>query len=129
MYRVIDCPKPLVREVDVLAPNELLDPEEIALVAACLLAAEEGPFFPDWEFQTLFGIERSDLRKVRLSWPNVSLDDQAVYLSVVNSLAHLLGYPYSQENEFRRYVPQGRSKILEVSNKLMERWPGETRFR
>lgn len=51
------------------APEQLLRDDEIALIAACLLAAEEGPFFPNWEFQTLFGIERAELAEVRRHWP------------------------------------------------------------
>ena len=66
------------REHSVVVPDgrdgftrELLTQEEIRIISACLLGAEEGPFFPDWEFQTLFGVERPVLRNVRLHWPSV----------------------------------------------------------
>jgi hypothetical protein len=73
----------------VTTPSELLDRDDIALVRACLLASDEDPFFPDWEFQALFGIERSQLGDVRRRWPNVSLTEEAVYLSVINAIANL----------------------------------------
>ena len=60
---------------ETVLPGELLTQEEIRIISACLLAAEEGPFFSDWEFQTLFGVERPVLRNVRLHWPHVSLSD------------------------------------------------------
>jgi hypothetical protein len=78
-------------------PGELLTQEEIRIISACLLGAEEGPFFPDWEFQTLFGVERPVLRNVRLHWPHVSLSDGEVRASVFNSLVLLLAYQHGEE--------------------------------
>ena len=42
---------------------------EIDIVKACLRAAADGPFFPDWEFSAIFGFERSEVREVAGSWP------------------------------------------------------------
>jgi len=100
------------------APSELLGPDDVALVAACLLASDEGPFFPDWEFHTLFGVERGELRSVRMRWPNVSLAEETVYLSVMNSIAHLLGYPHGEEEALLRYVPEGQDRIRQLGDKL-----------
>lgn len=33
-----------------------------------LLAAARGPFFPDWEFHTLFGLERSEVESIAESF-------------------------------------------------------------
>ena len=35
-----------------------------AIVGQALRAAADGPFFPDWEFHTLFGLERSEVRAI-----------------------------------------------------------------
>lgn len=36
-----------------------LTAEERDIVRRSLTAAVEGPYFPDWEFQTLFGVTRA----------------------------------------------------------------------
>ena len=99
---------------ETVLPGELLTQEEIRIISACLLAAEEGPFFSDWEFQTLFGVERPVLRNVRLHWPDVSLSDEAVRASVFNSLAHLLAYPHGEQKSLLGYVPEGQNKIRDI---------------
>jgi crotonobetainyl-CoA:carnitine CoA-transferase CaiB-like acyl-CoA transferase len=104
----------------VTAPSEWLDPDDVALVAACLLASDEGPFFPDWEFHTLFGIERVQLRNVRMHWPHVSLTEVTVYLSVMNSIANLTGYPHDEDQALLQYVPEGRGRILRLADKLKD---------
>src|SRR5712691_11317146 len=35
-----------------------LDEKEREVVQECLRATVEGPFFPDWEFETIFGLKR-----------------------------------------------------------------------
>ncbi len=61
------------------------------LVGKCLEAAVEGPFFPNEEFPTLFGLERSEVDLVRRLWPNINPLTEA---AVMNSLNNLLGYPH-----------------------------------
>ena len=34
------------------------------VIGECLRAAVNGPFFPDWEFSTLFGLTRDEVRAV-----------------------------------------------------------------
>ena len=36
----------------------MLSAHDHKIIAEALSAAAEGPFFPDWEFHTLFGLER-----------------------------------------------------------------------
>jgi hypothetical protein len=100
------------------SPSDLLRPDEISIISRCLIAAEEGPFFPEWEFETLFGVNRAEIRNVRLRWPNVSLKDEMVYVSIFNSLTHLIAYPHGDEKALQRYVPEGRSKIRQVLDRL-----------
>lgn len=107
------------------APEELLSKDDIALVAVCLLAAEQGPFFPDWEFQTLFGIERSELADVRRRWPSVDLGDEQVKCAVMNSISMLIIYPLGEEDALRTYIPGGRKEIKPLSHKLAMLAPGK----
>lgn len=46
----------------------LLTGIEGELVRRCLAASVDGPFFPDWEFETLFGLTRDEVREVLDAW-------------------------------------------------------------
>ena len=72
-----------------------LTESEKDVVRRALLAAADGPFFPDWEFQTLFGLERREVRDAASAWPNLSA--AAHFLAVSNALNNLTGYPIAQE--------------------------------
>lgn len=39
------------------------------IVRSCIRLAVEGPAFPDWEFHTLFGTQRSELERVARDLP------------------------------------------------------------
>ncbi len=80
-----------------------LVPEDRELVRRCLDAAANGPFFPDWEFETLFGLSRSDVRSVLACWTDFTaspLQDQAI----VNALNHLIGYPHGEVEAWDRMI-------------------------
>ena len=86
-----------------------------ALVGEALRAAVDGPFFPDREFQTLFGLTRSEVRAVADTWPNVELNSTDVVLAVNNSLNNLLGYPHRQGHLSPRWIsvsPLGLAELL-----------------
>jgi hypothetical protein len=70
-----------------------LDDREREVVRECLRAAVNGPFFPDWEFETLFGLDREEVRRVLLSWPTLNEADETVVPAINNSMNNLLGYP------------------------------------
>src|SRR6266567_1234624 len=62
-----------------------LDEQERDVVRQCLQAAVDGPFFPDWEFGTIFGLERDEVRRVLRSWPEIDETDQNVVTAINNS--------------------------------------------
>ena len=73
------------------------------MVGACLRAASEGSLFPDWEFHTLFGLSRGEVRAVADGWPaNAALPE--VEVAVHNALANLTGYPHLQIPALREMV-------------------------
>lgn len=96
-----------------------LSPEDQSLVAACLRAASAGPFFPDWEFQTLFGVEREVVASVAGRWPAVDLSDDDVELAIIGSMNHLLGYPHGYP--LAAQVGYGAEAIRAVLEKVMGR--------
>jgi hypothetical protein len=96
----------------------LLSREEIELVRSALTAALDPMFFPDWEFQTLFGVERSTVGQVRDSWPNRSVTEDEFACAVVNSLSNLLAYPHGHDDLLGRYVPEGRTRLHHILKKL-----------
>jgi len=76
-----------------------LDEKEREVVRECLRTTAEGPFFPDWEFHTIFGLERDDVRRVLSCWPELDEADETVVLAINNSLNNLLGYPTRNKME------------------------------
>src|SRR5207249_3204862 len=71
-----------------------LTPKDIAVVGDALRLAADGPLFPEWEFQTLFGIEREDVRDVAAHWPNVDMKDEITQMAVLGCLNLFVGYPH-----------------------------------
>ena len=98
--------------------NDLTE-EEKSIVRECLVASLEGPFFPDWEFHTIFGITREELKKVISAWPNIDLKNKAVDLAIHNSLNNLIGYPHGKENEWSKYISKSLNDIKAIQNKLI----------
>jgi hypothetical protein len=67
-------------------------------------AAARGPFFPEWEFHTLFGVERSVVIKMVEAWPPVDSPGSDEHLVINNAFANLLGYPHGRESELIQLV-------------------------
>jgi hypothetical protein len=81
------------------------------VVHECLLAAAEGPFFPDWEFHTLFGMERAELVEITAAWPAIDEDDEKVDLAINNAMNNLLGYPHERGDVWPEYVSVPRHEV------------------
>ncbi|GLH78874.1 hypothetical protein SSBR45G_37830 [Bradyrhizobium sp. SSBR45G] len=86
-------------------------------------AAVEGPFFPEWEFDTLFGLDRSEVRAIYEAWPSPACNSDRLLAAMTWSLIYLLHYPHKHEDAFRRYFPEGRS----VLSATLARLPGRDR--
>ncbi len=78
---------------------DALDNREREVVRRALVAAADGPYFPDWEFQTLFGVERVQVRETAAASPALSAANQVHFLSVNNSLQWLVAYPHNFDAE------------------------------
>jgi hypothetical protein len=107
----------IIRE-DPSMPLTNLDASEREVVRECLRAAVDGPFFPDGEFETLFGLTRYELREVLLSWPTLNEADESVVLAINNSMNNLLGYPFREDQDaWSRFISVNRSELASIFDK------------
>lgn len=98
-------------------PVSGLSTAEIELIRQCLEAASNGGFFPDWEFETLFGISREEVKKVCEQWPNV-VQSELSAAAVVGSLNNLLGYPHRKDDELFRKISSSPESLIRLLEKL-----------
>jgi hypothetical protein len=96
---------------------EQLDSAEKQVVFDCMRAAVEGPFFPDWEFHSLFGMDRSTLGEILTKWPNLDDNDNQVSLAINNSFANLLGYPHQQESAWKEFIKVSQLEVDRIFGK------------
>jgi hypothetical protein len=96
-----------------------LSTSEKALIGEALRAAADGPFFPHWEFRTLFGLPRVQVRAIASEWPNLIPPREAIELAVDNSLGNLLGYPHNIEApEWSRWISVDRRVLGDLFDRL-----------
>ena len=97
---------------------DVLSPADVETVRHALQASAEGGFFPDWEFSTLFGVDRDIVRKVYQAWPQRSVSPEEFGCAVTGSLNQLMGYPHGMEAELLYYVPDGRVALQRALDRL-----------
>lgn len=95
-----------------------LTPVEREIAFECLRAASEGPFFPDWEFATLFGLKRDEVRRISAAAPDIddSIEEAAIAIN------NLLGYPHNQEAAWSQYISVPAAEVRRIFSK----WRGDT---
>jgi len=86
-----------------------------------LHATATGPFFPDWEFHTLFGLERSDVKAIVDAWPAIDDASENVSLAINNSMNNLLGYPHGCDREWLTYISVSPEEVA----RIFKKWRGE----
>lgn len=97
-----------------------LNPEEREVVKSCLRAAAEGPFFPDWEFATLFGVKRDEVKAILARWPDLDDSDETVACAINGSFNNLLGYPHRCEDIWAQFIPVTEQQLALIYSK----WKG-----
>ena len=85
-------------------------------------ATVQGPFFPDWEFPTLFGLERDEVAEVLSRWPDVDDAREIDRVAINNSLNNLLGYPHKCERQWPEFIDAPPAKVADVFAK----WRGDS---
>ncbi len=78
------------------------------------MAAARGPFFPDWEFGSLFGLERSEVVAIAdaLS-PSTRISGRAE-VTLHNAVNNLLGYPHQQAAAWGQWLSVTPSELQAV---------------
>lgn len=97
---------------------ERLSQSESRIVGEVLRAAADGPFFPEWEFHTLFGLSREQVRRIADEWPLAVLPPGDVTLAVNNSLNMLLGYPHGRDEVWAEWISIDRAALSELFARL-----------
>lgn len=100
---------------------ERLSQSDSRIVGEVLRAGADGPFFPEGEFQTLFGLERHEVRQIADAWPLPVVDPQIVTVAVNNSFNMLLGYPHRKDEVWPEWISVDRPTLNELFNKLRGR--------
>src|ERR1700676_3891449 len=95
----------------------VLDDAEKRTVSECLRAASEGPFFPDWEFHALFGLERDQVRRVANTAPDIDDSSEEVAQAINNAMANLTGYPHHQEVAWSQFISVPQEEVDRVFRK------------
>lgn len=93
------------------------------IIGQWLTAAADGPFFPDWEFRTLFGLERAEVASIAAAWPRL-LPGADTDLAVNNSLANLTSYPHGRETQWSDFISVPPSEL----DPVFRRWRPKSRF-
>lgn len=97
-------------------PLKDLTEEERKVVGECLRASVKGPFFPMWEFQTLFGLGHQEVADI--AFAQIPLDDanEEGKIAINNALNMLTGYPHrcgkETWNQFISVTPDEVRRIL-----------------
>ncbi len=99
--------------MSIRAWRESLTDRDEGTLRACLRAAVEGPFFPDWEFHTLFGLDRDEVRGVLTSWPRSEIP-QDQFIAVDNAMSNLLGYPHRRGDLWSDFIPASRTEVEDL---------------
>lgn len=87
--------------------TEFLRPDEEQLIKRCLVAAADGPFFPDSEFHTIMGCDRSEMAEIASVYPDVSEADET---AVNNAMLWLGSFPHGKGelliSEYKLTIPE-----------------------
>ena len=100
--------------------NDLTD-DERRVVHECLRAAVKGPFFPMWEFHTLFGLEHQEVADIALG--PLPLDDtrEDVKIAINNALNMLTEYPHKcGEKIWRHFIHVPPDEV----RRILKKWKG-----
>jgi hypothetical protein len=94
------------------AMENLTDTDKL-LIKNCLRACVEGPFFPDWEFSTLFGLTRDEVNSIYIKFPDINEKKSDTSLAINNAFNMLLFYPHEKNDILEKYIHISRNELSE----------------
>lgn len=99
------------------------------LVRSALVAAVEGPYFPDWEIGTLLALDRDELRAVLAAWPAATAvvtweadAERVQFVAVNNVLNNLIGYPHGEWKRLSSELGADAEDLV----RLLGAWRGDS---
>ena len=95
-----------------------LSKREKKMVLNCLHAAANGRFFPDWEFATLIGASRDEVRKVATKLDQTSTITDENWI-ITNCLNNLSGYPHDEFEYWHEHFDFTKAELLKILTKLL----------
>jgi hypothetical protein len=91
---------------------------EQKLILQCLVGAAEGPFFPDWEFDTLIGSDKENLKYMIQQWDSLDKTSDEVMSVIVNAVTNLINYPHGHEEAMSMYISATEDNLKNILSKL-----------
>jgi hypothetical protein len=100
-----------------------LNAEDLELIRRCMLAClNDTESFEEWEFSTIFGVNRDQMRAVMERWPDVDQTSTDVLCAVGNSLANLLGYPHGHNDDFDAHFGVPFADVKKLMRRGVDGW-------
>jgi hypothetical protein len=91
-----------------------------------LSAATRGPFFPDWEFPTLFGLERAEVERIALDFAESTEISGPVRIALNGALNNLLGYPHQCHDLWHDWISVTPAELSEIYESWLSHHGSET---
>ncbi|MCE9553685.1 MAG: hypothetical protein K8T91_09985 [Planctomycetes bacterium] len=104
---------------------EHLDEAEQAIVLGCLRAVVNGPFFPDWEFRTAFGLKRSEMADILARWQVLSESNEMVSAGINNAMNNLLiwwGWQDDNPEQGAQVLKQWAGTTADDIERVFDKW-------
>lgn len=93
--------------------------DELETIKICMEASCMEMFFPEWEFHTLFGMDRVDLKEAINLFPNLDCENEVHDAAMRNSLLHLVFYPHGCDKELKNMLNKDLKEIKNVIDKII----------
>ncbi|MDJ0613200.1 MAG: hypothetical protein QNJ29_05945 [Rhizobiaceae bacterium] len=95
-------------------PLSDLNEHDQKVVWECVRSAVLGPFYPDWEFQTLFGFERVEIQAILDSWQSIDDADEDVHAVISKSMNLLLIYPIDESDRWGEFISVSQEQVARI---------------
>lgn len=94
----------------------MLSESEYKLIKRALRFCAEGPLFPEWEFQTLFGLSRNEVLSLS-EFNSQAVISPELALAISGAINNLLHYPHG-----KLLLVQSQVAPSEQLEKLSQAW-------
>ena len=96
-----------------------LSQREQQTILECMNAVLNGPFIPEWEFDTLLGVSRHAMNNIIANWPDVVIQDKNIAAAIIGAMNNLLGYPHGADDHWHEYISVSPETVKGTLEKLL----------